>query len=75
VAETLVDARTGENGRHRLAGLLRQSVFGWLAGYEDVNDADRLYPGSGDALGGRRPRDHCCDSQGLILTKYFEWFQ
>jgi hypothetical protein len=43
VAETLVDARTGENGRHRLAGLLRQSVFGWLAGYEDVNDADRLY--------------------------------
>jgi hypothetical protein len=25
------------------AGLLRQSVFGRLAGYEDVNDADRLY--------------------------------
>jgi Transposase DDE domain group 1 len=25
-----------------LAGLLRQSVFGRLAGYEDVNDADRL---------------------------------
>ncbi len=41
-AETLADARTGKNGRHRLAGLLRQSVFGRLAGYEDVNDADRL---------------------------------
>ena len=27
-----------------LAGLLRQSVFGRLAGYEDVNDADRLAP-------------------------------
>src|ERR1700732_4109694 len=39
---TLADARTGKNGRHRLAGLLRQSVFGRLAGYEDVNDADRL---------------------------------
>jgi hypothetical protein len=34
--------RTGKNGRHRLAGLLRQSVFGRLAGYEDVNDAERL---------------------------------
>jgi hypothetical protein len=41
-ADTLVDARTGKNGRHRLAGLLRQSVFGRLAGYADVNDADRL---------------------------------
>jgi hypothetical protein len=41
-ANTLVDARTGKNGRHRLAGLLRQSVFGRLAGYEDVNDAERL---------------------------------
>src|SRR4051812_10667284 len=26
-----------------LAGLLRQSVFGRLAGYEDVNDAERLH--------------------------------
>ena len=40
--ETLADARTGKNGRHPLVGLLRQSVFGRLAGYEDVNDADRL---------------------------------
>src|SRR5271166_2631097 len=37
--ETLADARTGKNGRHALVGLLRQSVFGRLAGYEDVNDA------------------------------------
>jgi hypothetical protein len=35
-------ARTGKIGRHVLAGLLRQSVFGRLAGYEDVNDAERL---------------------------------
>ena len=40
--ETLADARTGNNGRHALVGLLRQSVFGRLAGYEDVNDAERL---------------------------------
>lgn len=38
----LADSRTGRNGWHSLAGLLRQSVFGRLAGYEDVNDADRL---------------------------------
>src|SRR6266566_4360964 len=41
-ADTLADARTGKNGRHLLGGLLRQSVFGRLAGYEGVNDADRL---------------------------------
>ena len=41
-ADMLADARTGKNGRHLLVGLLRQSVFGRLAGYEDVNDADRL---------------------------------
>jgi hypothetical protein len=41
-AQLVADSRTGRNGRHRLAGLLRQSVFSRLAGYEDVNDADRL---------------------------------
>src|SRR5262245_42472791 len=40
--ETLADARTGKNGHHALVGLLRQSVFGRLAGYEDVNDAECL---------------------------------
>ena len=37
-SEVLADARTGKNGRHALAGLFRQSVFGRLAGYEDVNE-------------------------------------
>src|SRR5262249_34924260 len=40
--DVLADARSGKNGRHALAGLFRQSVFGRLAGYEDVNDAQRL---------------------------------
>ncbi len=40
--DMLADTRTGRNGRHALVGMLRQSVFGRLAGYEDVNDADRL---------------------------------
>ncbi len=41
-AGLLADSRTGQNGWYSLAGLLRQSVYGRLAGYEDVNDADRL---------------------------------
>ena len=35
----LCDARRGKNTIHRL--VFRQSVYGRLAGYEDVNDADR----------------------------------
>src|SRR5229473_1986029 len=55
--DVLTDARTGKNGRHRLLGLLRQSVFGQLAGYEDVNDADRLCrdPAMRWVVGGRAP--------------------
>ena len=40
--ERLADTRTGQNSRHTLIAQFRQSVFGRLAGYEDVNDADRL---------------------------------
>lgn len=38
----LTEARHGKNIRHLIEGLFRQSVFGRLAGYEDVNDAERL---------------------------------
>ena len=38
----LADTRTGQNSRHTLTAQIRQLVFGRLAGYEDVNDADRL---------------------------------
>jgi len=38
----LQDGRRGRNGWHGIVGMLRQSVFGRLAGYEDVNDAERL---------------------------------
>jgi hypothetical protein len=38
----LRDSRRGKNTVHQLDGLFRQSVYGRLAGYEDVSDADRL---------------------------------
>src|SRR5918993_114549 len=41
-ASLLSENRRGRNTRHRLLGLLRQAVYGRLAGYEDVNDAERL---------------------------------
>ena len=51
----LCDNRRGKNTIHRLDGLFRQSVFGRLAGYEDVNDADRLAldPVMRQVVGGR----------------------
>ena len=53
--DELVDPRTGKNGQHGLTGLFRQSVFGRLGGYEDVNDADRLGrdPAMRGIVGGR----------------------
>ena len=41
-ASVLAEGRRGKNIQHRLLGLLRQAVYGRLAGYEDVNDAERL---------------------------------
>jgi Transposase DDE domain group 1 len=38
----LAEGRCGRNIRHRLLGMVRQAVYGRLAGYEDVNDAERL---------------------------------
>src|SRR5450759_1695771 len=42
MARHLTDSRRGKNRQLPLADLLRQSVYSRLAGYEDVNDAERL---------------------------------
>jgi len=52
----LRDRCTGHTRLHLLVGLLRQSVFGRLAGYDDVNAADRLSldPVMRQLVGGRQ---------------------
>src|ERR1700756_904974 len=72
--ERLAEARTGRNRRHLLVGLLRQSVFGRLAGYEDVNDAGRLChdPAMRWVVGGGAPmgRAASASQMGRLETEW-----
>jgi hypothetical protein len=40
--DALEDTCLGKNKQHGPLGLLRQSIYSRLAGYEDVNDAERF---------------------------------
>jgi len=53
--DVLSDSRRGSNKQHLLVPLLRQSIYSRLAGYEDVNDAERLSidPAMRQVVGGR----------------------
>src|SRR5271163_4965463 len=53
--DRLKDWRTGNNMRHSMVALMRQSIFSRLAGYEDTNDAERLSvdPTMRHVVGGR----------------------
>jgi len=54
-AEKLVESRKGKNTQHTMLALLRQAVYGRIAGYEDTNDADylRIDPAMRRVVGGR----------------------
>lgn len=43
IEQHLTDPRRGKNTQFPLADLPRQSVYSRIAGYEDVNDAERLW--------------------------------
>ncbi len=53
--EYLKDKRHGKNIQHEMEGLLRQSVYSKLGGYEDINDAEGLRkdPGMRAVIGER----------------------
>src|SRR5882724_12061312 len=72
--ERLAEARTGRNRQHLLVGLLRQSVFGPLAGYEDVNDAERLCrdPAMRWVVGGRAPMGQAASTSQMVRFET-EW--
>ena len=61
IDEHLTDSRAN-NARFSFADLLRQSVYSRLAGYEDVNDAERVR--AGEKLGQERR-----ESGGLWRSK------
>jgi hypothetical protein len=65
--DLLVDPRNGKNGRHTLVAQFRQAVFGRLAGYEDVNDADRLGrdPAMRWVVGGRAVTDQAASTSQM----------
>src|ERR1019366_378477 len=42
IKQHLTDSRRGKNTQFPLADMLRQSVYSRIAGYEDVNDAERV---------------------------------
>src|SRR5262245_38508004 len=66
-ADLFTDPRTGKNGRHTLLAQFRQAVFGRLAGYEDVNDADRLGhdPAMCWVVGGRAVTEHAASTSQM----------
>src|SRR5450759_1228735 len=66
-ADLIVEGRTGKNIQHQVSGLLRQSVYARLAGYEDVNDHEGL---SRDpamrAVIGKRALERTAASMGTV---------
>jgi len=66
-ATALSDIRTGKNGRHSFIVQFRQSPFGRIAGYEDVNDADRLAKDAAMRwiVGGRAITNHAASTSQM----------
>ncbi len=68
----LEDRRLGSNKQHGLLPLLRQSIYSRLAGYEDVNDAERLAvdPAMRHVVGGRATLPEKLVKIGAKVTRH-----
>src|SRR5713226_3241339 len=71
IAEHMSDSRHGLNTQFRLPDLLRQSVYSRLAGYEDLNDAQRLSTDPTFRLIGSPRRWN----RSAALTSTLHWFE
>src|SRR3989442_13945871 len=71
IAARLRDSRHGLNTQFRLPDLLRQSVYSRLAGYEDLNDAQRLSTDPTFRLIGSPARW----DRSAALTSTLHWFE
>jgi len=71
ISNNLSDARRGKNTQLPLPDLLRQSIYSRLAGYEDLNDAERLSQDPAFRLiGSEKIRD-----RGAALPSRLHWFE
>jgi hypothetical protein len=73
-ATGLHDTRTGQNTQHSLLTLLRQSLYSRLAGYEDINDAERLCldPAMRIVVGGRAKNTQAASTRRCAARGDFE---
>ncbi|MBN2563869.1 MAG: transposase [Phycisphaerae bacterium] len=63
----LSDPRHGKNTQHKTLAMLRQAIYGRLAGYEDVNDAERLRvdPATRRVVDGRAKEKEAASTSGM----------
>jgi len=71
IEEHLSDSRQGLIKQFTLTDLLRQSVYSRLAGYEDLNDAERLAAGPTFRLTSSK----IIWDRGAALTSTLHWFE
>ncbi len=71
IEQHLTDPRTGCNRQFPLSDLFRQSLYSRLAGYEDINDAERLAEDPAFRMLASRERRET----SVALTSTLHWFE